>query len=86
LIAIVAALGFTDTAVNPVIAGSPTIVAQVAAPPLAEPALRHHRRPTRITVYPTVRYYRACTDWYELQHRPSGDVIYPQINCHWVAR
>ena len=84
LIAIAAAL------VGPVgsaVAEPPTnlIIAQATdAAPSAEP--RHPRRSTRITVYPTGRYYRQCTDWYEVQHRPSGDVIYPQMSCRWVAR
>ena len=47
---------------------------------------RMHRRPSRLTVYPTGRFYRLCTDWYEIQHRPAGDVIYPQMSCRWVAR
>jgi hypothetical protein len=66
---------------------SSLIVAQASQPPAsAEHVVRAHRRPTRITVYPIAKYYRECTDWYELQHRPSGDVIYPQMSCHWVAR
>jgi hypothetical protein len=28
--------------------------------------------------------YRRCVDWYELQHRPSGTVLYPQMRCWWV--
>jgi hypothetical protein len=28
--------------------------------------------------------YRRCTDWYELQNRPSGTVLYPQMRCWWV--
>jgi hypothetical protein len=58
------------------------VVAQAYdAPP---PAHRH--RPTRLTVYPSDRIYRQCTSWLELQHRPSGDVLYPQMNCHWAVR
>jgi hypothetical protein len=74
---------------GPAAAGSAStmVVAQATQPPaVAERVPRVHRRPTNITVYPTGRYYRQCTDWYELQHRPSGDVIYPQMSCHWVAR
>jgi hypothetical protein len=28
--------------------------------------------------------YRRCTDWYELQHRPSGTVLFPEMRCWWV--
>jgi len=40
----------------------------------------HHR----IEIYPRPLLYRRCTDWYELQHRPSGTVLYPQMRCWWV--
>ncbi len=39
---------------------------------------------TRIEVYPRPLLYRRCTDWYELQHRPSGTVLYPHMRCWWV--
>ncbi len=29
-------------------------------------------------------YVRACEDWYEEQHRPSGTVIFPRMSCRWV--
>ena len=32
------------------------------------------------------RYTRSCTDWYALEHRPSGTVLTPQIRCRWVRR
>ena len=84
-IAVAATLG--SIAVAGSAAAQPTgniVIAQATEP--APSPIRAHRRPTRITVYPTGRYYRECTDWYELQHRPSGDVIYPQMSCRWVAR
>jgi len=28
--------------------------------------------------------YRRCVDWLELQHRPSGTVLFPQYRCWWV--
>jgi hypothetical protein len=71
---------FTTT---PVVADPPNLV--VAQAYGAPPAVHRHR-PTRITIYPSDRIYRQCTAWYELQHRPSGDVIYPQMNCHWAVR
>jgi hypothetical protein len=38
----------------------------------------------RIEIHPRALLYRRCTDWYELQHRPSGTVLYPQMRCWWV--
>jgi hypothetical protein len=38
----------------------------------------------RIEIYPRPLVYRHCTDWYELQHRPSGTVLYPHMRCWWV--
>ena len=37
-----------------------------------------------ITIYARPLLYRRCTDWYELQNRPSGTVLYPQMRCWWV--
>ncbi len=42
------------------------------------------RAPPRIEIYPRRLLYRRCTDWYELQHRPSGTVLYPHMRCWWV--
>ena len=58
--------------------------------PLAEPSLttqpapppRYARR--RIVISPPPLLYRRCIDWYELQHRPSGTVLFPQMRCWWV--
>jgi hypothetical protein len=56
--------------------------------PLAEPSLTtppaplHARR--RIEINPRPLLYRRCVDWYELQYRPSGTVLYPQMRCWWV--
>jgi len=50
-----------------------------------EPALQPVRQPRpRIEVIPRPLLYRRCVDWYELQHRPSGTVLYPQMRCWWV--
>jgi hypothetical protein len=46
------------------------------------PAL-HHPRP-RIEIHPRPLLYRRCVDWYELQHRPSGTVLFPEMRCWWV--
>src|ERR1700685_15413 len=45
----------------------------VAQPGLASPP-RHVRH--RIEINPRPLLYRRCTDWYELQYRPSGTVLY----------
>jgi hypothetical protein len=49
--------------------------------PTLPPPRTVHRR---ITISPRPLLYRRCTDWYELQYRPSGTVLYPQMHCWWV--
>jgi hypothetical protein len=87
-LAAVAGLLFAVVASVPARAGSSNIVVAQAgdSAPAARPVVRRHRPPARITVYPADRLYRDCNTFYELQHRPSGDVIYPQINCQWSVR
>jgi hypothetical protein len=76
-------LVFAALTTTPVVADPPNlVVAQADGAPLV---VRRHR-PTRLTVYPSDRLYRQCVSWLELQHRPSGDVLYPQMNCHWAVR
>ena len=70
----------------PLIGPFPTHAQQTS--PLAEPSLTtppaplHARR--RIDINPRPLLYRRCVDWYELQYRPSGTVLYPQMRCWWV--
>ena len=54
--------------------------------PIAEPGLTTPpaTRAGRIVIRPRPLLYRRCIDWYELQHRPSGTVLYPQMRCWWV--
>jgi hypothetical protein len=83
-IALIEIAGFSASTATSAIAASSTIVVAQAydAPPV-----RRHR--TRITVTPYPSYdqlHRDCRAWYEVQHRPSGDVIYPQMNCQWSVR
>jgi len=54
----------------------------IAEPSLATPPAAPARR--RIEINPRPLLYRRCVDWYELQHRPSGTVLYPQMRCWWV--
>jgi len=76
--AIVAALPLIAAPAKAQTAPSPIArSAAVASPPAA-------RVRGRITVHPGRLLYRRCTDWYELQHRPSGTVLYPQMRCWWV--
>jgi hypothetical protein len=55
-------------------------VAQTQASPMTRPS---YARP-RIEINPRPLLYRRCIDWYELQYRPSGTVLYPQMRCWWV--
>ncbi len=58
-------------------------VAQTTQPggPYA-PMLRRER--PRIEINPRPLLYRRCVDWYELQYRPSGTVLFPRYRCWWV--
>ena len=61
--------------------------AQYDTPLLAQPpelTLPPSRVHNRIEINPRPLLYRRCIDWYELQHRPSGTVLYPQMRCWWV--
>jgi hypothetical protein len=48
------------------------------------PASPPTRGRPRIEINPRPLLYRRCIDWYELQYRPSGTVLYPQMRCWWV--
>jgi hypothetical protein len=48
-----------------------------------QPSPPRYARP-RIEINPRPPLYRRCVDWYELQYRPSGTVLYPQMRCWWV--
>ncbi len=45
---------------------------------------KHLRAHPRVEVTPRPLLYRRCVDWYELQYRPSGTVLYPRMHCWWV--
>jgi hypothetical protein len=40
--------------------------------------------PPRIEINPRRLLYRRCKDWYVIQDRPSGRVLFPQTHCWWV--
>jgi len=50
---------------------------------------RHHVPPRYARPYIEIRpqrlLYRRCVDWLELQHRPSGAVLFPRYSCRWVT-
>ncbi len=65
----------------------PRAMAQTQTSPVAQPNLPSpppHQVRHRIEIAPRPLLYRRCVDWYELQHRPSGTVLYPQMRCWWV--
>ncbi|HXW43133.1 MAG TPA: hypothetical protein VEK75_18125 [Xanthobacteraceae bacterium] len=72
-------------AVLTALAAPPPVAAQtspLSQPSQPSPRSRHVRH--RIEIHPRPLFYRRCVDWYELQHRPSGTVLYPQMRCWWV--
>jgi len=68
-------------------ASAPKSTAPNAAMSSTELSAQQRRRaPARITVVPLSRYYRQCDSWLAVEHRPSGDVITPQMRCVWALR
>jgi hypothetical protein len=68
-----------------VVGASLPAAAQTPTPTQTGPsALPSASAPPRIEVYPRPLLYRRCVDWYEIQHRPSGTVLYPAKHCWWV--
>jgi hypothetical protein len=57
--------------------------AQHAIAQPSQPSPQRYARP-RIEINPPPLLHRRCIDWYELQYRPSGTVLYPQMRCWWV--
>jgi hypothetical protein len=59
--------------------------AEAQSPPAAAPGGAYASRAhPRIEVNPRPLLYRRCVDWYELQYRPSGTVLFPAQHCWWV--
>jgi hypothetical protein len=79
LISIIALAALTLLGPVPHAAAQTSPIAQPAVP--SPPPRYVHRR---IEINPRPLLYRRCTDWYELQNRPSGTVLYPQMRCWWV--
>jgi hypothetical protein len=47
---------------------------------------RYRTVATRLEVFPSSRQVRRCVDWYQIEHRPSGTVLTPQMRCWWARR
>jgi hypothetical protein len=47
---------------------------------------RYRTIATRLEVYPSSRQVRRCVDWYQIERRPSGTVLTPQMRCWWARR
>jgi hypothetical protein len=41
---------------------------------------------TRLEIFPSSRQVRRCVDWYQIEYRPSGKVLTPQMRCWWARR
>jgi hypothetical protein len=64
-------------------AAQSTSLAQTRHPVRPHARIVRHA-PPRIVVTPGRRLYRRCDDWYVLQYRPSGTVLFPEYRCWWV--
>ena len=58
--------------------------AQTQPPPRTGAPYATTRAHPRIEVNPRPLIHRRCVDWYVLQHRPSGTVLFPAQHCWWV--
>jgi len=61
---------------------APHATAQTSPVAQPNPPPRYARQ--RIEINPAPLLHRRCVDWYELQYRPIGTVLYPQMRCWWV--
>ena len=59
-------------------------VAQTPAPAGARSSAPSGAHRPRIEINPRPLLYRRCVDWYVLQYRPSGTVLFPEQHCWWV--
>ena len=81
-----AGVGFAAIVTQPA-ASAPVKPGTQAATSVTELSAQQRRRVRpRITVVPLSRYYRQCDSWLAVEHRPSGDVITPQMRCVWALR
>jgi hypothetical protein len=80
---------FAVAALSLAAAAVPRAVAQPVSSPVPGPELGTlppppHTAGGHIVINPGRLLYRRCVDWYELQYRPSGTVLFPQMRCWWV--
>ena len=77
----------------PLIGGAPALAQSVYSGGAYAPAAGNYAPPPyasgppgrpEIVITPRPPLYRRCTSWLEVQHRPSGTVLYPQYRCWWV--
>jgi hypothetical protein len=80
LIVIAGLAGLPALLAPPQAAAQTTPIAQQREPSFPAPI----RVRQRIEINPRPLLYRRCVDWYELQYRPSGTVLFPQMRCWWV--
>jgi hypothetical protein len=67
----------------PAIAGTAAI-AIAQTPPPAQRSQASSAPVPRFEINPRHLLYRRCKDWYVIQYRPSGTVLFPQSHCWWV--
>ncbi len=64
---------------------SPAVAQNAPQPGGGQTAPASSRTRAQIEIHPRSQLlYRRCTDWYELQNRPSGTVLFPGKHCWWV--
>ncbi len=83
LFQVIALAGFLLLSVAPY-AGAQPVSSPVPGPELSTPPPPPRTAHGAIVIRPGRLLYRRCVDWYELQHRPSGTVLFPQKSCWWV--
>ena len=94
LIALTTASPVLADGVSPAQAGIETrsatdLSAQTREPPRPrvlierQPAAWDYPRPGTYS-WPGPGAVRQCVDWYQLEYRPSGTVLTPQMRCRWV--
>ena len=71
-------------AVVPLAAAMSLAVAQTPAPTGARSSAPLGAHRPRIEINPRPLLHRRCVDWYVLQYRPSGTVLFPEQHCWWV--
>ncbi len=59
-------------------------VAQTPAPAGVRSSAPSGAHRPRIEINPRPLLHRRCVDWYVLQYRPSGTVLFPEQHCWWV--